>query len=92
MHALHRACHVDHGFSYEDCALFASKLLENLTAQYELTEYYEDVNAPEYDEVRRLARIKRDYWLSGGNLKDEASRRIAAKTLADLPDWLFGRQ
>lgn len=94
MRNLAGACHTDYGFSDQDCALFAGKLLENLIAQKEwMDDEGRDYGLSEPDEearVRAEAREKRDYWLKGGNLGDWADSPAKAKAVVDkLPRWMF---
>jgi hypothetical protein len=101
MRDLHGACRTSHGFSDEDCALFATKLLENLISLkeewidregYGLWGYsYDDENgALALAETRTNAREARDYWLKGGNLGDWAGSPTKAQVvIAQMPSWLF---
>lgn len=102
MRDLHGACHMDYGFSDEDCALFASKLIENLIFLkedwidgdgYDMWGYgYSAENGPiALEETYQRCRDLRDYWSEGGNLKSfEPSKTVANETLDTLPKWLFG--
>lgn len=94
MEALRAACHTSYGFSDEDCALFAAKLLENLEVMKEwaLSEggtfgFWEpDAVAATQAEARQA----REYWRKGGNLtRWEPAISAANKTIATLPVWLF---
>lgn len=94
MSSLLSACHTSYGFSDEDCALFAQKLLDNLDSQHDwmLEEGYSYGFMEEDDlaRTRKEACEQRDYWLNGGNFSgDEPSKKIAAETIATLPSWLF---
>lgn len=95
MDALARACHTDYGFSDEDCALFASKLFENLEAQkdwvlaegYQYDFWEEDRVSAAEEKCREL----REYWKKGGNLTDwEPAIQAANETLKVIPGWVFG--
>ena len=90
MAGLHMAAHTSYGFSDEDCALFAQKLLENLmgAAEWLLDGYYSD---EELEGAREDARRARDYWLNGGNLGDWHTTKEDAKFVIDqMPGWMFG--
>lgn len=94
MQSLHGACHTSYGFSDEDCALFASRLWVNLMEQYEwvITEG-KSYGFWDPDNVKRTqerCRELRDYWLAGGNLKDDASRAEAKAVIEQMPEWVFG--
>lgn len=100
MHWLHRACHTSYGFSDEDCALFASRLIENLLYAREWAEDYgsglwgygwdyED-GSKALSEVRSKCRELRDYWLKGGNISSHSDR--ARETIESMPSWLFEEQ
>jgi hypothetical protein len=93
MRGLHKAAHTDYGFSDEDCALFAEKLLENLAAAKEwLVDdgyYSEEELAPARVEASRV----RNYWLKGGNLGDWSTTIEDAKFVIDqMPNWFFERE
>jgi hypothetical protein len=95
MRDLHGACHTSYGFSDEDCALFASKLFENLAAQ---KAWMDDegkgygLTTPEQNaEAAARCRELRDYWQKGGNLTDwEPAVKAANETLDTVPAWVFG--
>jgi hypothetical protein len=98
MFSLYQACHTNHGFDYEDCALFASKLYDNLMAMiYWLIRDGESPWGYGYDEedgrlalaeTQGLAAEARDYWLNGGNLNEDYDGK--AKSVIDqMPAWLF---
>lgn len=100
MQSLHGACHTDYGFSDEDCALFASKLIENLEIMkrfwegdnYGLWGYgYDSGDGGEeaLAKARKEATERRDYWRKGGNLNWEPAVTAANKTIDTLPTWLF---
>ena len=97
MQNLHGACHTDYGFSNEDCALFAFKLIENLQIQW-IWMLEEGHNygfmCPENLEATRIeTKKRRDYWLAGGNLGDWGPVKAQAKrTIDTMPEWLFIRQ
>ena len=90
---LQGACHTNYGFSDEDCALFASKLIENLVTQREWMLYegwaYGFMEPDALESARKRCRELRDYWLQGGNLKDERSAADAKATIDTMPTWLF---
>lgn len=90
---LHGACHTSYGFSDEDCALFASKLLENLVSQKEWAvdegADYGFANQDEIAHVQLEARKQRDYWLNGGNIQSDYAVQAATETISKLPKWLF---
>lgn len=102
MRDLHGACHTSYGFSNEDCALFASKLIDNLIFLkedwidgdgYDMWGYgYDSENgALALAETVKKCRDSREYWLKGGNLGDWNEGPERAKALIDtLPGWLFG--
>ena len=89
---LHGAAKTSYGFSDEDCALFAGKLLENLIVAKEWAdEYKQDKGYKE--KVQAEARGSRDYWLAGGNLGDWGTTKEDAKSVIDqMPAWLFGEE
>lgn len=93
MRALHDAAHTNYGFSDEDCALFADRLLANLFQQKvwmdeEGVDY--NLSSPESEaQARAECRKSRDYWLKGGNLGDAETARIAKETMDQLPTWMF---
>lgn len=95
MEALHRACHTSYGFSDDDCALFASKLLENLVHQHQWMEeegYQYGLVEPE-DQQRTEERCRgiRAHWLDGGNFSGDAvTMHLAEEVNKNLPSWLFG--
>ncbi len=96
MYNLHGASHTDYGFSYEDCALFAFKLIENLEA---MKVWMDDegrelgiFDPKEEAEAQERCHTIRAYWLEGGNLKSESARQRAKETLATVPGWLFGEE
>jgi hypothetical protein len=96
MRSLHGACHTSYGFSNEDCALFANKLLENLCSQKEWMDEEGDsygLYEPAHrTEVEKKCRELRDYWLKGGNLGAFGVEHGKAKeTIEKLPAWLFGK-
>lgn len=88
-----------YGFSDEDCALFATKLLENLIWLKE--DMVDSQGEPMWgygwgrggqealDATRLEARKMRDHWLEGGNLNDWRSAAEGKKIIDQLPDWLF---
>ena len=97
MRSLHGACHTDYGFSDEDCALFASKLFENL--EHMKTTGWIDEDGPSYclftpDDVaatQQRCREIREYWRKGGNLGDFGDTvKTATETLDQMPSWVFG--
>jgi hypothetical protein len=97
MHSLHSACHTDYGFSDEDCALFASRLIENLIEQKEWIAVEgrsygcsdPESEAEAATECRRL----RDYWREGGNITGwEPVMAPARQTIDSMPAWLFGEE
>lgn len=89
MRDLHGAAKTSYGFSDEDCALFAEKLLENL----ELLVEYDGVGGPyerdpvDIEQARKEAREAREYWRGGGNIASYAD--VAIETIDSLPTWLF---
>jgi hypothetical protein len=89
MRGLHSASHTSYGFSDEDCALFATKLIENLIlAQEFFFEYYEK---DEIEHAQKASNESRDYWLKGGNLGDWGNTKEDAKVAINLfPEWVFG--
>lgn len=89
MHGLHAAAQTSYGFSDEDCALFASKLVENLVVAHEdFFNYYDEEEISQSQETSRKAR---EYWLKGGNLGDWGTTKDDAKSAIDLfPSWIFG--
>lgn len=95
MYSLHSAAHTSYGFSDEDCALFAAKLLENLCDQKEwIVDEGKDYGFCEPDEIAAVqakCRELRDYWRKGGNLSSwEPAVKAANTTVDTLPGWLFG--
>lgn len=95
MQALHAACHTDYAFSDEDCALFASKLFENVETQKDWVEnegyQYDITKAGDASEVQAKCREVRDYWRQGGNLTDwNPAIEAANKTINTIPGWVFG--
>ena len=97
MRSLHSACHTDYGFSDEDCALFASKLFENL--EHMKTSGWIDEDGPSYclfgsaevAKTQERCREVREYWRKGGNLGDFGPTiGVATKTLDTIPGWIFG--
>lgn len=96
MTSLHGACHTSYGFTDEDCALFASKLWENLLAQKNWVDtegrtygFWEPVQiAATQERCREL----RDYWKQGGNIKQEPYISAANETLDTIPAWVFGEE
>lgn len=93
MRALHAAAHVDYGFSDEDCALFANKLLEYLFSQKtwidEEGKTYGLSTVEQEREAKAECRKTRDYWLNGGNLGDKRTIATVRSTIKKLPDWMF---
>lgn len=91
MLGLHTASQTSYGFSDEDCALFASKLLENLNLGEEFFfEYYDE---EEIKFAQEGSRQSREYWLKGGNLGDWANTIEEAKSsIEQVPDWIFGNE
>ena len=89
MSGLLAASHTSYGFSDEDCALFASKLIENLIICGEdLLDFYD---RPQVEHAQGVARDAREYWLKGGNLGDWGStKEDAALAIKLFPDWVFG--
>lgn len=91
---LHGACHTDYCFSDEDCALFASKLIENL----EVMKLWVDTEGQGYgfdepvdiEAAQQQCREARDYWLKGGNIQSEHCIAKAKETIDTMPGWLFG--
>lgn len=94
MSGLHAACHTSYGFSDEDCALFATKLIENLEYQREWAEDNPDYSywgSERMAQAQARCRELREYWLKGGNLTNfEPAVTAATNTLATMPSWLFG--
>lgn len=95
MQNLAAACHTDYGFSDEDCALFASKLFENLEWQKRWVDeegYAYGFKEPEdIKRVQEKAREVREYWRKGGNLTTwQPAIDAANETINTMPGWLFG--
>lgn len=95
MRNLHGACHTDYGFSDEDCALFASKLFENLMIHKQWVDEeghsYGFWQADDVESVQAECREIREYWAKGGNLTDwEPAIQAAKATLETIPGWVFG--
>lgn len=90
--SLHSACHTDYGFSDEDCALFATKLIENIiysVEQGDVWNYVED--ASDVAAVQKKCAEAVEYWLNGGNLGPGWDKeKVVEKTLNSLPEWMFG--
>lgn len=103
MSALHSACHTSYGFSDEDCALFASRLINNLIAtapdSYEYSGGFwgygwdgTDGRAA-LEQTRAKCQEAREYWLSGGNMGCWGTSAEDAKHVIDqMPSWLFEEQ
>lgn len=100
MSALYSACHTNYGFTDEDCALFASKLYDNLISMVHwLIMDGEPPWGYGYDELNGRAALAktqdqaaeaREYWLKGGNLGDWGTTKDDAKAVIDqMPKWLF---
>jgi hypothetical protein len=96
MRSAHSAAHTSYGFTDEDCAIFAEKLLENILFMKEFWDNNGEglwgYSFDEIDGARALADARaestkaRDYWLEGGNLKGDTG---AVDLIAQLPEWLF---
>jgi hypothetical protein len=99
MRALHMASTTDYGFSDEDCALFTSKLIENLIImKINWRDLGEDLWGYGYSpedgkkavaETRRKCRVIRDTWLDGDTFNFPERNKIVKETLDSLPKWLF---
>lgn len=93
MYNLHGAAHTDYGFSDEDCALFAQKLIDNLIAARDNVLENDIATEQEMQLAAEEAAKQRDYWLAGGNLGDWGTTKSDAKSVIDqLPGWLFGEE
>lgn len=92
--ALHTACHTDYGFSDEDCALFASRLLENIIICIENGDHlYFIEDNEEISSVQKKCKEKANFWLSGGyyaSIAKDEEKKIVEQTLNSLPKWMFG--
>lgn len=93
MFSLHAAAHTSYGFDDEDCALFATRLYENLMSQKVwMDEDGEDygLNEPEVrKQAQTVAAERREYWLKGGNIPSEHSVAQATSVIEQMPAWLF---
>lgn len=97
---LYGACHTNHGFTDEDCALFAGKLYDNLIGMIHWLimdgeapwgyGYDEESGRRALAETQRQAAEAREYWLKGGNLGSWGTTAEDAKVVIDqMPAWLF---
>lgn len=105
MRDLHGACHTSYGFTDEDCALFASRLIENLIASApDSYEYgggfwgygWDDVNGRKaLEQTRERAREARDEYLNPDKwpyTKYPEMYENIQETFNSMPSWLFEEQ
>lgn len=89
MESLHSAAKTCYGFTDEDCALFATRLLANLIDQREWVIEdginYGFAQPVDIFYAQNRASGARDYWSRGGNLG-----RGAPNLLDSLPPWFYG--
>lgn len=98
MRDLHGACHTSHGFTDEDCALFATRLLDNVIALHDQVDggdlegygMYEQVDV---EKIQKECRSIREYWAKGGNLTNfQPAITNAQEQLLKMPKWMFGEE
>lgn len=94
MHALIQASHTDYGLSDADCAAVAEILTRNVIdmhgwANSEEGRDYFDADDVTLTRVREEATEAREYWLFGGNLRQETEHPDAVAVIRQLSDWMF---